>query len=75
MKNKILATHSILGDITFNDVLNDLEIMLKDNEFFEEIVYQLLRQDNIPEEDLASLFDFSVTSRLKWIIDVLKDIL
>ena len=56
------------------DVISDLEIMLEDNELFENIIYHLLESD-VSNEDLASLFNYSVTNRLKYIIDVLKDIL
>lgn len=75
MKDKILAIHPILGTITFEDIINDLEIMFADSKLFEDIVYQLLELNNMPNEDLASLFNYSVTNRLKWIIAVLKDIL
>lgn len=73
MKNKQLAIHPILGIITFEDVINDLEIMLLDNNLFEDIVYQLLKNKKMPDEDLASLFNYSISDRLKWIIDVLKN--
>lgn len=75
MKDKILATHPVLGIITFEDVINDLEIMLADSELFENVVYQLLEAYNMPEEDIPSLFNYSVIDRLKWIIDILKSIL
>lgn len=75
MKDRILASHPVLGAITFEDVINDLEIMLDDNKLFENLVYQLLELDNISKEDIASLFNYSVTNRLQWIIDILKSIL
>lgn len=74
MKDRVLATHPILGIITFEDIIRDLEIMLEDNELFEDIVHQLLGLNNMPEEDLSLLFNYSVTNRLKWIIDILKSI-
>lgn len=74
MKDRVLVTHPILGIITFEDIIRDLEIMLEDNELFEDIVHQLLGLNNMPEEDLSSLFNYSVTNRLKWIIDILKSI-
>lgn len=75
MKDKILVTHPVLGIITFEDVIRDLEIMLTDSELFENVVHQLLELNSMPKEDLASLFNYSVTDRLKWIIDILKSIL
>lgn len=74
MEDKILAEHPILGIITFEDVIKDLEIMLSDNELFESVIQQLLELNNIPKEDIASLFNYSITNRLKWIIDILNNI-
>lgn len=74
MKDKLLTEHPTLGIITFEDVIRDLEAMLEDNEQFEDIVYGLLEL-NMSKEDLNSLFNYSVTDRLKWILDILKDIL
>ncbi len=75
MKDKIFSIHPVLGIITFKDIINDLEIMLADSNLFEDVVYQLLKSNNIPNEDIASLFNLSITNRIKWIIDVLKDAL
>lgn len=75
MKDKILAVHPVLGIITFADVIQDLKIMLEDSEIFESVVSQLLELNHMPKEDLASLLDYSVTNRLKWIIDVLENTL
>ncbi len=72
MKDKILATHPILGIITFKDIIRDLEIMLKDNIFLENIIDNILKETEMEKEDIASLFNYSITNRLKWMIDVLK---
>lgn len=75
MKDKVLVKHPILGEITFKDIVNDLENMLNDNLFLEDIVYDLLKETNMSEEDISSLFNYSISNRLKWIIFVLKDLL
>lgn len=75
MKDKVLVEHPIVGIITFEDVIRDLEIMLSDSELFESVVHQLLELNDMPKEDIASLYNYSVTDRLKWIIDILKSIL
>ncbi len=75
MQNKVLASHPILGDITLKDILNDLENMLNDNIFLEDIVYNLLKNTSMSDEDISSLFNYSISNRLKWIIFVLKDLL
>ncbi len=75
MQNKVLASHPILGDITLKDILNDLETMLNDNTLLEDIVYNLLKNTSMSDEDISSLFNYSISYRLKWIIFVLKDLL
>lgn len=75
MKDKILIVHPVFGIITFKDIINDLEIILADNELFEELVYQTLKNTKLNDEDISTYFNFSVTNRLKWIIDVLKSML
>lgn len=74
MKDKVLITHPILGKITINDLIQDLEIMLIDATFFEDLIYQMIKNTSMSEEDISTLFNYSVTDRLKWIISVLKDL-
>ncbi len=74
MQNKILSSHPIVGKITIKDILNDLEIMLADNIFLEDLVYNLLKNNtSLSNEDISSLFNYSISDRLKWIIFILKD--
>ncbi len=73
MKNKILMLHPTLGFITFKDLINDLESMLEDTVFFEDIITSILEHTAMTKEDIATLFNFSIVNRLKWIINVLKD--
>ncbi len=75
MQDKVLISHPIIGKITLKDLLNDLEIMLSDNIFLEDIVYNLLKDTSMSEEDISSLFNYSISERLKWIIFVLKNII
>ncbi len=75
MQDKVLTSHPIIGKITLKDLLNDLEIMLSDNIFLEDIVYNLLKNTSMSEEDISSLFNYSISERLKWIIFVLKNII
>ncbi len=74
MQDKILSSHPIVGKITIKDILNDLEIMLADNIFLEDLVYNLLKNNtSLSNEDISSLFNYSISDRLKWIIFILKD--
>ena len=72
MNKDILFNHPILGDISFKDIINDLETMLQDTSLFEELVFQLLRQSELNDEEISSLFNYSIINRLEWIIYILK---
>lgn len=74
MKDKVLAIHPILGEITINDLIQDLEIMLCDTTFFEDIIFHILENSSMTEKDISTLFNYSVINRLKWVISVLKDL-
>jgi len=74
VKDKVLTTHPVLGEITVNDLIQDLEIMLIDTSFFEDFIYQMIKSTSMSKEDISTLFNYSVVDRLKWIISVLKDL-
>lgn len=74
VKDKVLTTHPVLGEITVNDLIQDLEIMLIDTSFFEDFIYQMIKSTSMSKEDISTLFNCSVVDRLKWIISVLKDL-
>ena len=72
MNNKILFNHPILGNITFADVINDLRIIIDDTQNFEDIIISILREKQITDEDIATIFTYSVISRLEWILFLLE---
>lgn len=73
MKNKILFNHPVLGDITFADVISDLKIIIDDNKNLENIVYYILKGTEMTDEDIASLFNYSVIDRLEWLLFLLEN--
>lgn len=73
MKNKILMLHPTLGFITYEDLINDLENMLEDTTFFEDIITSILEHTEMTKEDIATIFNYSIVERLKWIIYILKN--
>lgn len=72
MNNKILFNHPILGNITFADVINDLKIIINDTQNFEDIIISILREKQMTDEDIATIFTYSVISRLEWILFLLE---
>lgn len=71
--NHILYKHPIVGDITFKDLIQDLNIIIDDLSLFESIVLDILENSScLSDEDISSLFNYLPINRLKWILDLLK---
>ena len=72
-KNHILYTHPIVGDITFKDLIQDLNLIITDLEFFQSIIVDMLRElSNLSNEDISSLLNYIPIDKLNWILDLLK---
>lgn len=68
MNNKVIITHPILGDITLNDILQDLTIIFENSKIIEELLPK-----SFNNEDLEDVLGPSISSRLEWIISVLEN--
>ncbi len=75
MKDKIIDYHPIAGFITFNDLINDLKIILQDYNTLKDIIICILENSQFDEEVISSLLTFDIASSLTNIIDVLQDLL
>ena len=72
-KNHILYTHPIVGDITFKDLMQDLNLIITDLDFFQSIIIDMLRElSNLSNEDISSLLNYIPIDKLNWILDLLK---
>lgn len=72
-KNHILYTHPIVGDITFKDLIQDLNLIINDLEFFQSTIIDMLRElSNLSNEDISSLLNYIPIDKLNWILDLLK---
>ena len=72
-KNHILYTHPIVGDITFKDLIQDLNIIITDLSFFQSIIIDMLRElSYLSNEDISSLLNYIPIDKLNWILDLLK---
>lgn len=68
MNNKVIITHPILGDITLNDILQDLTIIFENSKIIEELLPK-----SFNNEDLEDVLGPSISSQLEWIISVLEN--
>ncbi len=73
MKDKIIDYHPIKGYITFNDLINDLELISQDYKTLENIVIILLENNHFDNETISSLFTDNIANRLDNLIYVLQD--
>ena len=72
-KNHILYTHPIVGDITFKDLIQDLNLIITDLEFFQSTIIDMLRElSNLSNEDISSLLNYIPIDKLNWILDLLQ---
>lgn len=72
-KNHILFTHPIVGDITFEDLIQDLNLIISDLLFFQSIISDMLQElSNMSDEDISSLLDYIPIDKLNWILYLLN---
>ena len=72
-KNHILYTHPIVGDITFKDLIQDLNLIITDLEFFQSTIIDMLRElSNLSNEDISSLLNYIPIDKLNWILYLLQ---
>ena len=72
-KNHILFTHPIVGDIIFNDLIQDLNLMIIDLSFFQSVIFDMLQDfSNLSNEDISSLLNYIPINKLHWILDLLQ---
>lgn len=71
--NHILYTHPIVGDITFKDLIQDLNLIIDDLSFFQSIIFDMLQDlSYLSDEDISSLLNYIPIDRLNWILDLLQ---
>ena len=72
-KNHILYTHPIVGDITFTDLIQDLNLIINDLEFFRSIITDMLLElSHMSNEDISSLLNYIPIDKLNWILELLQ---
>jgi len=72
-KNHILYTHPIVGDITFKDLIQDLNLIIIDLEFFQSIITDMLQElSYMSNEDISFLLNYIPIDKLNWILELLQ---
>lgn len=71
-KNFIIYKHPIIGDITLNDIIEQLDFIIEYTRKFENITLDLLKNLNVDENTIISLYPLLTSSELEEIVDDLK---
>lgn len=72
-KNHALYTHPIVGDITFQDLIQDLNLIILDLSFFQSVILNMLQKSShLSNEDISSLLNYIPIDKLNWILELLQ---
>ena len=73
IKDLIIFSDPIIGDITLDEILNYLLLQIQYQKKFEEIVYSNLKQTNLTDKDIATIFSLSSTNIIETYIKLIKN--
>ena len=73
IKDLIIFIDPIIGDITLDEILNYLLLQIQSQKRFEEIVYSNLKQTNLTDKDIATIFSLSSTNITETYIKLIKN--
>ena len=73
IKNLIVYSDPIVGDITLDDILNYLLLQIQNQKKFEDIVYSNLKFSDFSDEDIASIFNLSTTNTIEMYLKLIKN--
>ena len=73
IKDLIIFSDPIIGDITLDEILNHLLLQIQYQKKFEEIVYSNLKQTNLTDKDIATIFSLSSTNIIETYIKLIKN--
>ena len=73
IKDLIVYNDLIIGDITLDEILNYLLLQIQYQKKFEEIVYSNLKQTNLTDKDIATIFSLSSTNIIETYIKLIKN--
>ena len=72
-KNHVLYTHPVIGDITFQDLIQNLNLIILDLSFFQSVILDILQNlSSLSDEDISSLINYIPIDKLNWILELLQ---
>ena len=73
IKDIVVYSHPIVGDITLDEILNYLLLQIQSQKKFKEIVYSNLKFSDLTEEDITTIFDLSTTNTIEIYLKLIKN--
>ncbi len=72
IKDTILYSDPLVGDISLNDILNFMEVCVEETKVFENTVSNILHK-NPKNKDIANeIINYSMVDTTKFLIDLIK---
>lgn len=73
IKDTILYSDPLVGDISLNDILNFMEVCVEETKVFENTVSNILHK-NPKNKDIANeIINYSMVDTIKFLINLIKD--
>ena len=73
IKDTILYSDPLVGDISLNDILNFMEVCVEETKVFENTVSNILHK-NPKNKDIANeIINYSMVDTIKFLIDLIKE--
>ena len=72
IKNTIIYSDPLVGDISLNDILNFMESCVDETKIFENTVSKILHKNPKNKEIASEIFNYSMVDTIKFLIDLIK---
>ena len=73
IKDLLIWNDPIMGEISLDFIISSLQESVKKQKEFEDIIYNILKNSNYDNKDLASLFNLSQTDLFEFYLKMIKD--
>ena len=73
IKNTIIYSDPLVGDISLNDILNFMEVCVGETKIFENTVSKILNKNPKNKEIANEIINYSMVDTIKFLIDLIKE--
>ena len=73
IKDSVLYSDPLVGDITLDNILNFIEICVEETKIFENAVSNILLKNPRNKEIANEIINYSMVDTIKFLIDIIKD--